>query len=183
MSNLNIENSWKTITLVPDFMNEVLNLLDYKETLKDIVRLCGLETQEDKDLLLYALYSYSVKAYKSKAQADFVINKEQEILSYLDGLIKYYNELTESNYNALHKEMWYLSYYRNIVKDVDILEKIQEITCHELFDECELEHKCLFLNFHIQVMLEQDASDFDMLMQLNERLKVINEKIKQEHNK
>lgn len=183
MSNLNIENSWKTITLVPDFMNEVLNLLDYKETLKDIVRLCGLETQEDKDLLLYALYSYSVKAYKSKAQADFVINKEQEILSYLDGLIKYYNELTESNYNALHKEMWYLSYYRNIVKDVDILEKIQKITCHGLFDECELEHKCLFLNFHIQVMLEQDASDFDMLMQLNEKLKVINEKIKQEHNK
>ena len=78
MSNLNIENSWKTITLVPDFMNEVLNLLDYKETLKNIVRLCGLETQEDKDLLLYALYSYSVKAYKSKAQADFVIIKSKK---------------------------------------------------------------------------------------------------------
>ena len=34
LNGLNIQDSWKTITLVPDFMQEVISLSDFKDTLK-----------------------------------------------------------------------------------------------------------------------------------------------------
>lgn len=172
--DLNIEKSWKTITLIPDYMAQVLSLSDFKNTLNDIVRFCELENESDKDILLYALYSYAVKAYRAKASDEFIIEKQEEIVSYFGELINYYNELTNSNYNELHKEIWYFSIYRSAVKDFEITEKVEKITSHELFDDCEIKHKSILLNLHIYILLNDENSNFDRLMELNEKLKEIN---------
>jgi hypothetical protein len=172
--NLNIEKSWKTITLIPDFMNEVVNFLDYKETLKDVVRFCEIDNDNDKSLLFYSLYSYTVKAYKAKVDNEFIIENEKRIISYFDELIKYYNELTNYNYNELYKDIWYFSIYRNTVNDTEIDERLEAITFNPLFDDCEIRHKSLMLNIHIQYLLDKDDSDFDKLIILNEKLKELN---------
>ena len=169
-----IEKSWKTITLVPDFMNEVVNLLDYKETLQDIVRFCEIDNDDDRGLLLYALYGYAIKAYKAKSSREFILENEDKITNYFGELIAYYNELVKGSFNELHKHIWYLAIYMDVINEVNIDDKLDFITAHKLFDECELKHKSLMLNIHIQYLLEKEDADFDKLMALNEKLKALN---------
>ena len=178
---LSLEKSCKTITLVPDYMYQVLNLLDCKNTIADIVRFCDIKEQTDKDMLFYALYSYAVRVYKNKATEDFIVNNRNEITEYIGRLINDYNELTDSNYCQLHKEMWYISFYREIIHDVDILKDLDNITLHEDFDKCELKHKSLFLNIHIQSLLSLEDADFDKLMILNMKLKEINSFVRKQN--
>lgn len=178
LNGLSIQDSWKTITLVPDFMQEVISLSDFKDTLKQIVKCCELQTNDDKDLLLYTLLCYTMRAYKAKVEDDFIINNKDIIVDYFGQLINHYNELTESNYNELHKEIWYYSVYKSAVEESTLEETISKITMHELFDDCEIKHKSSLLNQHISILLHTESSDFDTLIELNTRLKAINKYVR-----
>lgn len=180
MIESNIEKSWKTITLIPDFMNNVLALSSNEDIIKDMVKACEVKTDNDKSELLYALFNYTSRAYNNNSISyeEFLLKKE-EITNYFGEIINCYNKETDSDYNELHKEIWYLSIQRSLSNEIFYTDEISKITDNELLDECEIKHKNHILGLHIQLLISKDEIDFEKLNILNSKLKTSNLKVKE----
>lgn len=175
----NIEKSWKTITLIPDYMNAVLELRDCRDILESIVKVCELQTEFDKAELFFALFGYTVKAYKNHITLEQVKENTDAIKTYLNSIIETYNEITQSSYSKLHVDIWYNCMLREIMADSDMIQPIEEITSNEEFERCEIKHKNLMLGLHIQILLNSENIDLEKINSLNSRLKLSNAKVMQ----
>ena len=171
----NIINNVSNITTLVDFINNVLILEDVDNVLEFLVSKAELNTEQEKNDFLYDVFDYIVRAYKSSPTKTFLSHNEETIKEYFGNIITKYNSLTKSNYNSLHKDIWYAAL--NIIIDDnprDITQLLKDIITDINFDNCEYRHKTFLLGLQIQMLITCNPIDLQQLNLVSSKLKELN---------
>lgn len=171
-------HSNKTITLIPDFINGLVNLEFKTETFNKMIQVCNLTTNDDKCEFLYNLQQFIDRAYRRPEQEnlEFVLTNKDILINLFKQIIRHYNITTNSTFNEeVHAKIWYVTIVRsNNAFDEDFRVLLEEIINMTEFGQCEIKHKGSIYNLYLTLLLNEDYMDLELINTINDKLKELN---------